>query len=82
MDANVLIAQKYMDLRIDLNIDALLELVTDDIIMESTYYGTYTGKAEFRSYLEANLPRGAWEAPKFDEKRGKVIILGMVKILL
>ncbi len=71
---------KYIEARKNGDTEACLRLVSDNIFFESERDGTYSGKAEFRSYLQKVKFEGTWNIP---EKTGlnQYTIHGKVKIL-
>ncbi len=71
-------AQKYFEHRTAGDVDACLEMVTDDIVMNSEKEGVISGKKAFGEYLKKTPAQGTWGTPEALAD-GTVRIKGSVK---
>eukprot|EP00899_Mesostigma_viride_P022268 jgi/Mesvir1/3225/Mv16373-RA.1 len=58
----------------------VLELVADNVTLESSRDGKYVGKDEMAKYLEKVKPTGQWGDPA-DDGENKTVVKGHVKLL-
>lgn len=76
------LAQRYMSARLAGRTEEILELVSDDVRLESSRDGKLEGREQFRKYLTRVKPVGTWKAATWNREIGRAEILGSVKILL
>ncbi|CAN8073174.1 unnamed protein product [Agarophyton chilense] len=76
------VAESYMQLRMAGSNQELLNLVSEDIELQSSRDGKFVGKQQFQGYLTKVKPTGTWQNATWNNAVDRAEILGNVKILL
>ena len=79
-ETKLTIAKQYFAYRMQEKNTELLQLVADDILLESERDGTYRGREEFKKYLDSIKPSGTWGEPVVQGEN--VVIPGKIRFLM
>ncbi|KAI9031506.1 hypothetical protein DFJ74DRAFT_702514 [Hyaloraphidium curvatum] len=80
MPTDLEVANAYFKCRLANDVNGALALVTDDVVLESSRDGKFSGKEELKKYLEKTPPTGTWdEAATLED--GHPVIKGKVKFM-
>lgn len=71
-----------MDARLAGHNDALLNLVSDDIVLTSSKDGRFEGKSNFRDYVSRVKASGNWGKATWNQALNMAEVQGNVKILM
>ncbi|KAI0563075.1 NTF2-like protein [Gracilaria domingensis] len=76
------LAESYIQLRMAGNNQKLLNLVSEDVELQSSRDGKFVGKQQFENYLSKVKPTGIWQNATWNNAINRAEILGNVKILM